>query len=362
MLRSVRRRRALVGAVVISALAASVALADAGAALAQPAFAPVLPLARGKLLVSLGNPPQWLPESGTPTGLTLFSGAPRSARAAAYNAYIALQRGSRRCAATPAGDHESLLEIPSYYTTQNLIAHQSGSPFAGAQAGDYAVTLPGITVRLRRLVRACVWIAATEHARSLRLSEPIQLLNGLFAATVSALPSASSGVGGAYTLNAIDVGAPFRYAVTTTQCGIQYHDASAAVADGTIATESVAIESNQCAGDGSTYSFTSATGGALGSLSYSVAQAIATKPTVATVGACELDPISVIPLADATQYVQAVGCRVRRLLLAPYDPALPRGAVIEAQVDGGLAELAPSGTAVDLELNGRPALAVSGRR
>jgi hypothetical protein len=360
MLSSAWRRQALLVGAVVACLVSLVVLlvAAGGSAVAQPSPSPpyqtLLPLARGHLLVSIGAPPQWLPESGVSTSLTLFSGMPAGRGAARDTAYVALQNAGRRCAPTPVKDRVTPLTIPAYYASANLISSQKRSPFAGAPRGDYAVTLPSIVIEQRGRLRVCVWLAQRPKARGLVLSQRIRLLNGMFAASVSAVPSASTGIGADYTLDAIDVGRTFSYAATTLQCGIHYADASGSVADGQLATESIAFETNPCAGDGSTFAFTLAGGRPLATLAYTEAQAVAAPPQVASIGACELDPVALTPLASALAYVQAVGCSVRRLLVAPYDAGLPRGAVIEAQVDGGLAEVAPRGTAIDLELNGRP--------
>lgn len=363
MLLCARRTQALTaGGLLRACLVALIVLLGAARADAQPSFKPLLPLAGGQLLVSIGTPPQWLPESGTTTELTLFAGIPRVRNATADNAYIALQSAGRRCAVSPARDRQPLLTIPNFYSPANLIANQRHSPFAGAQAGDYAVTIPSVVVHQQRRTRACVWLVQKPRQRGLDLSQSIRLLNGMFAASVSAVPSASAGIGGAYTLDAIDVGTPFSYAVSTLQCGIRSQDASGQVGDGRLATESIAIETNPCAGDGSTFSFAVAGGRSLGALTYTITEATAAPPQVATAGACELDPVAAIALTTAEQYVEAVGCRVGRLLLAPYTAALARGAVIEAQIDGGLAEVAPRGATVDLELNGRPALSTTGTR
>ena len=77
-------------------------------------------------------------------------------------------------------------------------------------------------------------------------------------------------------------------------------------------------------------------------------------PVVQHAGACELDPVTGTPLADAEQYVQADGCAVADVLVAPTQSGIPRGSVIDAQVDGGIAEVAPAGGAVDLVIAGRP--------
>jgi hypothetical protein len=343
----------------ISCLVALTGLIGADEAVAQPPVEPLLPLHRGQLVVSLGPPGQWLPESGTPTSLTLLSGAPRSPRAVADNAYIALQRTTRACGHTPARDREPLRVIPAFYAHHDLISAQPGSPYAGAQAGDYAAAVSGIVITESKRVRACVWIASGPTSRGLASSYVIRLLNGLFAASVSTLPNAGTSADGAYTLDAIDVGREFAYAVTTLQCGDHYRDASSAIPDGQLASDSVAIETYPCAGDGSTYAFTRVGGRKLATLTYTETQATAPAPEISSAGGCELDPLTVVPLDVAGAYLQAVGCRIGRLLIAPYERAFPLGAVMEAQVDGGLAEVAPAGTAVDLELNGRPSPTVS---
>ncbi len=315
----------------------------------------MLQLARGELLVLIGTPPQWLPESGARTTLTLLSGAPRArpaARAALEMAFIALQGAGSRCARTAARARGAPLEIAGYYAHRNLISAQPGSAFAGAQAGDYATSVNGVVVKQVRETRACVWLGtAPQNARLVHV-QTIPLLNGLFAASVSTLPdtSAGSAAGTGYTLNAVEVGGGFSYTVATTQCGTGVGDSSGLVRDGQLATESIAIDAHPCAGDGSQFSFVG-TGGSLGTLGYTVAQAAAAPPAIATLGGCELDPVAGAPLAAAEQYVVAVGCRVGRLLVARYQPGLPSGVVTEAQVDGGLAEVAPAGTAVDLVIN-----------
>lgn len=253
----------------------------------------------------------------------------------------------------------TLITIDTPYVAANLIAHERGSPWAGAAAGDYAIAIPKLTIDQSGQVRVCVWLARKPRARGLALNQKVRLLNGLFAASVSTLASPA---GGAYTLDAIDVGRVFRYSIATLNCGDHYADASSAVADGQLATDSIAIETNPCAGDGSVYTFTASTGSPIGTLGYSIAQAVSPQPVVATFGACELDPVDGNSVNVAELYVQAVGCRVAHLVVGPYSASLPRGAVIEAQVDGGLAEVAPRRTAIDLEINGTPPLITSRHR
>jgi hypothetical protein len=322
---------------------------------AQPTLGPLLPLARGQLLVSLGDPPEWLPESGAPETLTLFSGRPRG-RTGGLNAYLAIQGTGSRCARSATAGHSHLI-LPRYYAATNLVSRRR-SPFApngGAVSGDYAAAIPGVVVRRAGTARICVWLARAAGQRVSAVSQDVRLLNGLFAASVSAIPSAApNSAGRFYTLNAIDVGRSFDYGASTTSCGGVADDGPRTADAGELATESITYSAAPCAGDGSEFTFTTAGGGPLGSLSYAVSQALTTPPQVTSIGACELDAVTVVPLAQATGYVQAVGCRVGRLLLSPYSRTAPRGAVLQAQVNGGVASIAPRGTAVDLVLNGRP--------
>lgn len=318
---------------------------------------PLLPLTRGQLLVSLGDPPQWLPEAGVPIGLTVFSGAPRHAHAAALNAYIALQAPTKECAATPRADRPGrLLEVPHLYEAGHLLSATSPfTPGGGAEAGDYAATLSGVVIHQSGSVRACVWLARKTTQRGLAAVQNIQLLNGLFAASVSAVPSASPTHGDqTYTMNAISVGGPLTVSAATSQCGTRSSDPPQTVADGEVASESFAYGKASCPTDGSTFKFSAPNQRSLGTLTYTLAQASAAPPEVSSLGACELDALTVTTLAAAEQYLEDVGCRVGRLLVSPRQTGVPRGSVLEAQVDGGVAEIAPRGTAVDLVLNGRP--------
>ena len=357
-------RRALLQVATALAWAGSIAgaasivgsVAIVAAAHARLRTLPLLPLARGQLLVSLGDPPQWLPEARVPLSLTIFSGRPRRGAASTLNAYVALQAAGRSCAASPRADRTQLLVVPHLYTALHRVAG-GGSPFApdgGAQAGDYAATLPGVVVRQAGSVRSCVWLAGKPSQRGLAADQDITLLNGLFAASVSAVPSAAETANRSYTLNAINVGGPLGIAASTDDCGTRYLDGARTVADGEVATESFAFGPSSCPSDGSRFSFSAAGVRSLGTLTYTLAQATAAPPEVSSLGACELDGVTVTPLTEADQYVQDVGCSVGRLLVAPHQAGLPRGAVLEAQVDGGLADIAPRGTAVDLVLNGRP--------
>lgn len=345
------RRRALP----LLALAAVAWAFSAAAAGARLVTGPLIPLARGHLQVSLGDPPQWLPVSGRPLDLTLFSGRPSGRDSGALNAYLALQRPTRSCAPSAKRGHYTR-EIKSFYAGANQLAREQ-SPFApsgGAAAGDYAATLSGIVVGQRGTTRVCVWLARVASQRGLAAVQDVPLLNGVFAASVSALPTAFGAARpSAYTLNAVQVARGFGYTAVTSSCGRQYTDARRSAADGELATESISFGSSACAGDGTQFTFTTPSGRTFGALGYTVSQAQTAPPQVASLGACELDGLTVSSPTSASEYVQAVGCEVGRLLVSPYQRGVPRGAVLEAQVDGGVAALAPRGTAVDLVLNGR---------
>jgi len=291
--------------------------------------------------VSIGPPGVWLPIGGRPTTLTLLAKPPAAASRRALNAYVTLQSPERACAASASGDR-----VRPVHTIPALFAP------ARRDGAAYLAALAGIVVRQRRETRACVWIARSPRARGLAVSETIPLLNGLFAASVTSLPTAGGG-SRLYTLDATAATTAFSFATLTTRCGHVYADPQSRVAPGELATESVAFGAGSCAGDGSRFSFASAAGASLGTLTFTVAQALAHPIAIAAVGGCELDPLADLSLATAEAYVTADGCRPGRLLSAPFDPALARRAVLEAQIDGALAELAPAGTAVDLLLNGR---------
>ena len=311
----------------------------------------LLALKRGQTVILLGPYGQWLPESGVPTTLTLLSGPPRAPNAAGETAYVALQRGAAAC---PRRAPATAQLFPAYYVNAHLISRHPGSPFSGAQPGDYAATINRLTVTQTGSTRACVWVGVTALNARLVHTQLIPLLNGLFAASVSTLASAGSTAAHAYTLDAVDVGTPFSYAVTTGQCSSQYQDASGKVPDGELATESITLTAHPCPTDGSQFSFSSATGTAIGVLDYTVAQATASPPVVAALGGCEFDPVADTTVAEATAYVTAVGCTVHRLIAAPYQRGFAHGAVLGAQVDGGNAEVAPHGMAINLLLNGTP--------
>jgi hypothetical protein len=330
------------------------ALARMGPAQTTPTpLLPLLPLARGQLLVSLGNPPLWRPVAGTALTVTLLSGRP-APHVSHLSAYVGFQPTSQACPASPRGDRGSLLTIPDFYKPSDLIA--PGSPFVpngGAQPGDYAVSVPGVVVQGHGRIRACVWLARSARRRTTAIEQDIPLLNGLLAASVSDVPSAVPGSGDAYTLDALGVGLSFNYSLSSTECGVVSHTPATEVSAGALASATVSLLASPCGTDIGDFTL-SAGGGTVGVLSYPATDARLTPPAVATLGGCELDPVAVTALAAALQYVASDGCTVGRLLVSPYVPGVPLGAVTEAQVNGGIAEVAPFGTAVDLVLNGRP--------
>jgi hypothetical protein len=208
------------------------------------------------------------------------------------------------------------------------------------------------TVAQRGQARACVWLASAPRTNTRPVVQEIPLLNGLFAASVAALPDGQAGPPTSYSVDAVDVLRPFSYGVATTVCGATTSDPRQHVAVGEPASDSVTIGSGNCPADASTFSFFAAGGRSLGRLTYTLADASASPPIVAHAGACDLNGAAATTLPAAEAYVGAVGCRVGRLLRAPYDKTLPRGYVTEAQVDGGIAQIAPPGTKVDLVLDG----------
>jgi hypothetical protein len=313
---------------------------------------PLLPLARGQLLVSIGDPPAWQPISGAPVTVTLFSGRPAVRKAGRVNAYVGFQSVTRPCPASARGDRSALLTFPGFYAPANEVL--AGSPFApagGARSGDYAASIPGVVLSGHDQIRACVWLARSQRRRTPPVAQDIPVLNGLLAASVSDVPSAGSGPGAGYTLNAFAPGHGFSYSVATTECGADTPLPPVHVSSGALASASVSLLPAPCATDGSR--FTISTGGSVvGVLSYPASNARSMPPAVVALGGCELDPVTATAMADAISYVQADGCSVGRILVAPYQPGLPARDVLEAQVDGGVAQAAPFGTAVDLVVNG----------
>ena len=175
-------------------------------------------------------------------------------------------------------------------------------------------------------------------------------------------PKFGSGSEKAYTLDAVDVGRGFSYRTRTASCASTRSDRSRAVAADALVSDSISFLGAACPNDQSTFTF-AAGATSIGSLTYSEAEATASPPYVASLGGCELDPITGTALASAERYITADGCVDGRVLTAPFQAGIERGAVLEAQVDGGIAEAAPQGTAIDFVINGAlPAPPRPGRR
>jgi hypothetical protein len=344
----------VVGAIGVAAAATARNGSGARARAAQLRTFSLLPFSRGQLLVSVGTPPSWQPVADQPTTVTLFSGRPALRSKSGINAYVGFQRTTRRCPAKASQDSTHELTIANFYASSHLVTRSSPfAPGGGSQRGDYAVSVPDVVLTGSHAVKACIWLSKKPSKRSRATSQDIPLLNGMFAASVSNVPSASPGQGNAYTLDAVDVARTFSYSALTLECGTSYTDRPRSVAPGTLGTETISVLKSPCSGDGSTFSFSSGSGASLGRLAYPAGDAIAAPPVAVPLGACELDPVTVTPVTDAEQYVESVGCSVGRLLVAAPERGIPRGAVVEAQVDGGIAQVAPRGSVVDPVLNGR---------
>ena len=311
---------------------------------------PLLPLARGEVRVLLGDSPYWLPVSG-PTELSLLAGPPRGS-GSGLNAYVALQSDAQGCAGSASADHGRKLTFAGFFSGRFRLPRQSAlAPTGGAEPGVY-MAHAAATIAQHGRVRACVWIAPRPTSNARPAVQEIPLLNGLFAASVAALPDGQAGPSSTYSLDAVDVLRPFSYGVATTVCGATTRDPRQSVAAGDPASESLSLGSGNCPTDATTFSFFAAGGHSLGRLTYPLADAGAGPPVVVHLGACDLNAAAATTLAAARTYVAAVGCQVGRILKAPYDKALPRGYVTEAQVDGGIAQIAPRGTKIDLVLDG----------
>ncbi len=329
-------------------LASLLVLGSGSAALGRTL--PLLPLAHGQVRVLLGDSPYWLPVSGA-TELSLIAGPTRGS-GKGLNAYVALQSDAQGCARSAGADHGRMLTFPSFFSGRFLLPRLSAlAPNGGAERGIH-LAQTSATITQRGRVRACVWIAPKPTTNTRPVVQEIPLLNGLFAASAAALPDGSTGPPSSYSVDGIYVGRALRFDVATTVCGLTTHDPSQSVAVGDRASESITIGSGDCPADASTFSFFATGGRSLGKLTYTLADAAASPLVVGHLGACDLNGAAATTLAAAQTYVGAVGCRVGRLLRAPYDHAFPRGYVTEAQVDGGIAEIAPRGTKVDLVVDG----------
>ncbi len=326
---------------------------------------PLLALTRGSFEISLGDAPAWMPLSGTPQTLTLIGGAPARASFSTDNAYVGFTGRGARCAATPAASKATYSTLANFFSSAHTGAHAGVfAPDGGAPKSSYIDSVAKVVVHQSSAARVCIWLAkdagptgATKRSkhkkpvpRSLVASIVVPLLNRTFAASVSNLAGATPGNGG-YSMYAIDGGHAFRYRVDTVQCGAKSSDA-ATISAGTPASESIAISVAPCTGDESSFTFSGRDVNAR--LSYRIADVTASPAVTVKVGGCELDPVTGTTLTAAESYLTAVGCRLGKIEITPYQKTLTRGDVAWAAVDGGVAELAPAGTTVDLVVNGSP--------
>jgi hypothetical protein len=341
-----RRPGQTVAAAVLTLLAALAALAPAAGATS------LLPLAPGQLTVLLGQSGEWQPQSGTPLTLTLLAGPSRARKPLTLSAYVALQPAGKACGRSPKADHEPLLDLGTIYSPQTLVNGQ-GSPLApsgGADPQVHATAVPGVIVNASGTVRSCTWLDTSISKRAAATTQDIPLLNGTFAAAVWATREAGAPSG--YTLDAMSVGNGFQYAVTSEFCGQTSTGTQSRVAAGQDASYQVSISSIDCPIDGTTFTFSGPGGSSLGSIPYTSVDAGTSPPRIGHAGGCDLNGVAGLSVSDARHYVSTVGCSVRRVLTAPFSSTAPRGAVTEAQVDGGIAAVAPAGTSVDLVVNG----------
>ena len=323
------------------------------ALLAAPAgalAAKLLPLRPGELTVLLGQSGEWQPQSGSPLTLTLLAGPARSRRDLGLTAFVALQPTSKACAASPAADRGAAVDMGPIYSSATVVG--PGNPLApdgGAARDVHAASVGGIVVGVTgHSVKACTWLDSSATQRARATAQEIPLLNGLFAAAV--WPTPAGGAVAGYALDAESVGNAFSYDLSAAFCGTNSTTHGGHFASGDEASYQVSISSIDCPTDGSDFSFSGPGGSSLGSISYTVSDAHSA--TIGHLGGCDLDGVGGLSLGSARHYVAAVGCHVARVLTAPYSSTVPRGGVTAAQVDGGIAPVAPSGTAVDLIVNG----------
>jgi hypothetical protein len=245
------------------------------------------------------------------------------------------------------------------------------APNRGAAASTHIESVSDVVVPERGKAHACIWLARTIGAalkpsahkgrrrkakvkppkRSLVATLTVPLLNNTFAASVSNLSGASGSAAGV-DMYAIDGGHAFRYSASSTQCDVTSADAATTVAAGTPGSESLSIGTSPCTSDATTFQFSA--GGGTRTLTYPIADAFSNPVTSVGTGACELDPLTGATLLNAEAYLTAVGCTVAAVQVTPVQKSLPRGEVSWASVDGGIAELAPKGSAVTLVVNGTP--------
>ncbi len=378
------QRRTVRGIVAVVAVAAAALIVVLGAVAGARTNRHVktvalLSLPRGGFEVSLGDPPEWLPLSNTPQTLTLIAGAPARAGYAADNAYVGFTGRASACAATPADSGSPYSTIAHFFSAAHSGTHAGMfAPNGGVPKSSYIASVAAVVVHQTSAARACIWLARNIGAsqtvttekpgkagkpgkkkhkikrapRSLVASVPVPLLNHTFAASVSDLSGATPGNDG-YAMYAIDGAHSFRYGVSTLQCGRRSSDGLTTIAAATPASESISLSASPCSTDASTFTFRGAD--INHTLGFPIADATANPPRVLKLGGCELDPLTGATLSVAEAYLSAVGCRVGQIEVTPYVKTLTRGAVAWASVDGGVAELAPAGTRVDLVLNGNPA-------
>jgi hypothetical protein len=328
----------------------------------------LLALPRGSFEISLGEAPEWMPLSGTAQTLTLIAGAPAKPGFSADNAYVGFISRGARCADTPVASKAPYSTLEHFFDRAHNGSHAGVfAPNGGAPGSSFVDSVPEVVVHQSTAARACIWLAKDAGAKLVKRSKKrkkpkrvasslvtsivVPLLNRTFAASVSNLSGATPGSGG-YSMYAIDGAHVFRYTDATVQCGAKSSDA-ATVAAGTPGSESIAVSTAPCSTDESTFRFTGHDVNRR--LGYSIADAIASPAVTVTLGGCELDPLTGATLIAAKAYLTAVGCRLGKIEVTPYQKTLTRGAVAWASVDGGVAELAPAQTTVDLVLNGNPA-------
>jgi hypothetical protein len=338
-------RRLMPVTALLAVLIATAAASTAGAT-------QLLPLARGQLRVLLGPSGEWQPQAGLPLTLTLLAGPPRTRHAQSLRAFVAIQPVGQSCARSPAGDHHRLLDLGAIYRDGTLVANQSSplAPLGGATRGVHAASVNGVELSGKASsVLACTWLDTTARKPARATAQQIPLLGGLFAAAVWAAGTPAS----AYSLDALSVGNGFAYQTSSEFCGRTSNGPQASVPAGHEAALQVSITSIDCPVDGSTFTFVGPGGTALGTIQYTLTNANAVPAVIGHAGACDLAGVAGMSVAAARRYVATVGCSVGRVLTAPADGALARGTVTAAQVDGGIAPIAPDGTKVDLVTDGR---------
>ncbi|WP_249012360.1 hypothetical protein [Conexibacter sp. DBS9H8] len=359
-------------ALLLALLAGVGALTAAAHPLRRPPERALLSLSPGHFSVSVGPAaPEWLPVSGRPETLTLIAGRPRSRGAAGANAYVGVISAGGHCGATPAASHRPFLTFGAFFSAADSARQVTPfTPDGGGAGGTFLASGSGVRLPAGPAARACIWLGSSpgtapasthrhRHHRSpvragarLVASPLIPVLNGVFAASVSNLTGAGAGHGG-LMMTAISGGHRFTYTTTRLACGSTSTEPPTAVPAGTPASETISLSPSPCTSDATTFRF-SVPGLGARTLTYPVTDALANPPVSVVTGGCELDPLTGVTVSAALAYLAADGCRLSGLQVSPFQRPLGRGTVAWAAVDGGVAELAPSGTAVTLVLNGRP--------